>query len=161
MTSTHTEPSGAPAECVLAVDYGERRIGLALAEPEARLVRGLPTLDRKTLRGTAVEAVARIVEEHRVDRVVVGIPYSMDGTEGPAARTVRDFAARLSSAIGAPVSEWDERLSSAAGRTRLREIGYSEREMRSRIDQLSAVLMLEGWLRAHARPGKREAGDEG
>ena len=85
----------------------------------------------------------------------------MDATEGPAARLAREFEAELTAALDLPVEEWDERLTSEAARTRLREIGYSEREMRSRLDQLSAVLMLEGWLRARALADEREKGSGG
>lgn len=164
MRSDHLSPAGpagSSAERVLAIDYGERRIGFALADPGRALVGGLPTLDRKTLKGSAVDAVARIVEEHRVDRIVLGIPYSMDGTEGPAARVAREFQAKLIVGLGVPVEEWDERLTSEAARTRLRDLGYSERDMRPRLDQLSAVLMLEGWLRARTLSEEREAEEHG
>lgn len=154
-----TEPSGASGERVLAIDLGERRIGLALAVPGKALVGGLPTLDRKTLKDSAVQAILRIAHEHRIDRIVLGIPFSMDGTEGPAARLAREFEAELTLGVGVPVEEWDERLTSEAARTRLRDLGYSEREMRTRVDQLSAVLMLEGWLRAQALSKEREAED--
>ena len=148
-------------ERVLAVDLGERRVGLALAEPGRALVEGLPTVDRKTLKGTLVDEIRRIAAERAVDRIVLGIPFSMDGSEGPAARLARQFEAELAAALDLPIEEWDERLSTEAARTRLREIGYSEREMRSRLDQLSAVLMLEGWLRARTLADEREAGDRG
>ena len=162
MRSPHlssTTPSGGSGERVLAIDLGERRVGLALAVPEKALVSGLPTLDRKSLKGSAVQAIARIADEHRIDRIVLGIPFSMDGTEGPAARLAREFEAELTTAVGVPVEEWDERLTSEAARTRLRDLGYSEREMRTRLDQLSAVLMLEGWLRARALSKERDAED--
>ncbi|HKY60849.1 MAG TPA: Holliday junction resolvase RuvX [Gemmatimonadota bacterium] len=148
-------------ERVLAVDIGERRVGLALAEPGRALVEGLPTVDRKTLKGTLVDEIRRIAAERAVDRIVLGIPLSMDGSEGPAARLAREFEAELAAALEVPVEEWDERLSTEAARTRLRQIGYSEREMRSRLDQLSAVLMLEGWLRARTLADERETGDRG
>lgn len=155
-----TEPGGSSGERVLAIDLGERRVGLALADPGRALVEGLPTVDRKALKGKLVDEIGRIAGERAVDRVVLGIPLSMDGSEGPAARLAREFEAELISALDLPVEEWDERLTSEAARTRLRQIGYSEREMRSRLDQLSAVLMLEGWLRARALTKERE-GDGG
>lgn len=165
MPSIHFSPTGSSgsssAERVLAIDLGERRVGLALAEPGQTLVKGLPTIDRKKLRGPLVDEVGRIVEERRIDRVVLGIPLSMDGTEGPAARLAREFLAKLLAVLGVPIEEWDERLTSEAARTRLREIGYSEREMRSRLDQLSAVLMLEGWLRARTLSEGGAPGDRG
>lgn len=144
---------------MLAIDLGERRVGLALSEPGRPLVEGLSTVDRKTLKGSLVDEVRRIADQRGVDRVVLGIPLSMDGTEGPAARLAREFEAELAAALDVPVEEWDERLSTEAARTRLRQIGYSEREMRSRLDQLSAVLMLEGWLRARILSEEREAGE--
>ena len=156
-----SEPRGSTGERVLAIDLGERRVGLALAEPGRALVEGLPTIDRKTQKGKLVDQVRGIALERGVERVVLGIPLSMDGSEGPAARQAREFEAELTVALGLPVEEWDERLSTEAARTRLREIGYSEREMRSRLDQLSAVLMLEGWLRARTLADEREAGEGG
>jgi UPF0755 protein len=135
-----------PGERVLAIDYGERRIGLALAEPGQLLVRGLPTIDRGKRRDDPIPAIERLAREHGVDRVVLGVPFTMAGTEGPAAADVRRFRARLEETLGVPVEEWDERLTTEAARRRLREIGYGEKEMRTRVDQLSAVLMLESWL---------------
>jgi putative Holliday junction resolvase len=164
MSSVHitpSEPGGSSGERVLAVDLGERRVGLALADPGRPLVEGLPTVDRKALKGKLVDEIRRIALERAVDRVVLGIPLSMDGSEGPAARLVREFETELAMTLGLPVEEWDERLSTEAARTRLREIGYSEREMRSRLDQLSAVLMLEGWLRARTLADERETEDPG
>jgi putative Holliday junction resolvase len=150
MKSEDSSSSQTSAECVLAIDYGERWVGLALAEPGRTLVGGLPTIDRKSIRGGLAKAVARLVAEHGVERIVLGMPYSMDGTEGPAAAGVRAFEDELAVAVLVPVEEWDERLTSEAARRRLRELGYSERDMQGRIDQLSAVLMLEGYLQRRA-----------
>ncbi len=150
MSGSDTPPKYALAECVLAIDYGERWVGLALAEPGRTLVSGLPTIDRKSVRGGLAKAVARLVAEHGVERIVLGMPYSMDGTEGPAAAGVRAFEDELAVAVLVPVEEWDERLTSEAARRRLRELGYTERDIQGRIDQLSAVLMLEGYLQRRA-----------
>ena len=146
----------------MAIDFGERRVGLALAEPGVGLVKALPTIDRRSLRGGAAKAVAGVAAEHGVDRIVLGVPFSLDGSVGPAAQTVRAFGIELAIAIDVTIDEWDERLTSAAARARLRELGYSEREMRDRLDSLSAVLMLEGWLRRReigGEPRPREPGE--
>ena len=133
---------------VLAIDYGERRVGLALSSPSHGLVGGLPTIDRRDLRGRSLEtAIAALVEEHAVERIVLGIPLQMDGAEGETARTVRAFGERLAAKVDVRIDTWDERLTTEAARRRLREAGHSERAMKSRIDQLSAVLMLESYLR--------------
>jgi UPF0755 protein len=140
-------PAPQPAERVLAVDHGERRIGLALWKPGAGLVHGLPTLDRRALKSDPAEAVAAVARDHQVDVVVLGIPYSLSGEEGPAAAEVRSFQRQLADRTGLPIEPWDERLTTEAARRRLHELGYDEKEIRARVDQLSAVLMLEAWLR--------------
>ena len=132
---------------VLAIDYGERRIGLAVSNPGIDFVSGLPTLDRKTLREPPARAIARIVTEREVDRVVLGIPYTMAGEEGPQAREVRAFQDELRVALTVPVDEWDERLSTEAAKTTLRATGHTELDMKGKLDQLAAVLMLEGYLK--------------
>lgn len=141
---------------VLAIDHGERRIGLALAEPGVSLVRGLATIDRRVRGEDPVRAIERIVREQAVDRVVLGIPFTMAGGEGPAAVEVRLFRDRLQQALPVPIEEWDERLTTQAARRRLEEIGYNEKEMKSRVDQLSAVLMLEAWIARQAAAAERE-----
>jgi len=132
---------------VLAVDPGERRIGLAISDPDFDFVSGLPTIDRTRLGGSVIDALARIVEKERVDRVVVGIPYTLAGEEGAQARRARELQNRLTVALGVPVEEWDERMTTEAAKSALRETGHSERDMKGKLDQLAAVLMLEGYLR--------------
>lgn len=145
--------SSPPRERVLAIDYGERRVGVAVSNPDFDFVSGLPTIDRKALKGSIVEAIGRIVAERDVDRVVLGIPYTMEGEEGPQALEVRGFQAELEAALDVPIEEWDERLTTGAARAALREAGHDERSMRDKLDQLAAVLMLEGWLRRRAAGG--------
>jgi putative Holliday junction resolvase len=139
------------AERVLAIDYGERRVGLALSDPDTAFVSGLPTLDRKALKvGGLTAAIVTLVAERGVERILLGMPYSLDGTMGPAARRVLAFRDRLYLALDIPVDEWDERLTTEAARRRLEELGYSEKQMRKKLDQVSAVLMLEHYLRFRA-----------
>jgi putative Holliday junction resolvase len=143
-----SSPDGDMAERVLAIDYGERKVGLALSDPETGFVSGLPTLDRGALKeGGLTAAIAALVSERSVDRVLLGMPYSLDGSMGPAAQRVRAFRDRLLLAIGTPIVEWDERLTTEAARRTLRELGYSEKKMRGKLDQLSAVLMLEHYMK--------------
>ncbi|HEU4464140.1 MAG TPA: Holliday junction resolvase RuvX [Gemmatimonadota bacterium] len=136
------------AERVLAIDYGERRVGLAISDPETSFVSGLPTLDRRALKeGGLTAAIATLVAEREVQRILVGVPYSLDGSIGPAAERVLAFRDRLHLTTDVPVDEWDERLTTEAAKRRLEELGYSEKEMRGKLDQLSAALMLEQYLR--------------
>ncbi|HYO46147.1 MAG TPA: Holliday junction resolvase RuvX [Gemmatimonadota bacterium] len=138
------------AERVLAIDYGERRVGLALSNPETGFVSGLPTLDRRALKGGGLTAaIAALIAERDVDRVLLGVPYSLDGSIGPAAERALAFRDRLHLVLETPVEEWDERLTTEEARRKLQELGYSEKKMRAKLDQVSAVLMLEHYLRFH------------
>ena len=144
-------------ERVLAIDYGERRVGLAISDPETSFVSGLPTLDRRALKdGGLTAAISALVAERGVDRILIGVPYSLDGSIGPAAERVLAFRDRLYLTTDVPLDEWDERLTTEAAKRRLEELGYSEKQMRGKLDQLSAVLMLELYLRFRESRGDPE-----
>jgi putative Holliday junction resolvase len=145
------------AERVLAIDYGERRVGLAISDPETSFVSGLPTLDRRALKeGGLTAAIATLVVERGVERIIVGMPYRLDGSIGRAAERVMAFRDRLHLTTDVPIDEWDERLTTEAAKRRLEELGYSEKEMRGKLDQVSAVLMLEQYLRFRESQGNTE-----
>ena len=91
-----------PGERVLAIDHGERRVGLAVSDPSYGFVRGLPTIDRREIKTSLLKAIAQIVNDEAIDRIVIGIPITLDGTEGPAAREVRSFADDLAQRIAVP-----------------------------------------------------------
>jgi putative pre-16S rRNA nuclease len=76
----------------------------------------------------------------------VGLPLNMDGSEGPAARLSREFAARLGEALGVPVDLFDERLSTFEAETRLRDRGISAKDARALVDSEAAAVILQGWL---------------
>lgn len=147
MTADDTSDIGT----VLAIDYGERRVGLAIRRPPLDFVSGLPTIDRKTLRRPLAIEIAAVAAEHEVDRVVLGIPYLMSGEEGEAARAARELQTELAGALSVPVDEWDERLTTESAKRTLRESGHSEIQMKGKLDQLAAVLMLEGYLKRARR----------
>lgn len=104
-------------------------------------------MDRDELDEPLPVAIRDIVVEERVDRVIVGIPYTLEGEEGAQARKARQLQLDLLGSLPVPVDEWDERLTTEAARRALRETGHSEREMKGKLDQLAAVLMLEAYLR--------------
>ncbi|HEY6193763.1 MAG TPA: Holliday junction resolvase RuvX [Candidatus Eisenbacteria bacterium] len=139
---------------ILAVDWGERRIGLALSDPLGILATGLPTLE---IRGEA-EAVARVADTIRTvgaDSVVVGLPLTLAGRKGDAAQAAERFARLLEAASGVSVSLFDERLTSALAERRLHETGARIRGRKGKLDQGAAVALLEGWL-AKLRYERRE-----
>lgn len=127
---------------VLAIDYGRRRLGLALSDELGMLARPLATLER-TNRHTDLERLSRIVGENGVGRIVVGLPLQLDGTPGEMAKEARAFAARLAKAAALPVELVDERLTSWEAEESL-PLGGSKR--RGDIDQRAAVLILEEYL---------------
>jgi putative Holliday junction resolvase len=142
---------------LLAIDFGERRIGLALSA-DGELVLPLQTLHRRTDR----EAVAQIVEAGRteaVDGFVVGEPVLVDGSRGEAAQRTRSFAARLERASGLPVTLHPETLTTVAARERLRSTGVDLRRHPGRLDEVAAQILLEDYLRAQAPSRTPTAGE--
>lgn len=130
---------------VLAVDWGERRVGLALSDPGGIIATGLETLEVRG-RDDAVARVAVRAREVEADRIVVGMPLLMSGERGAAARAAQDFAELLAAALTIPVETYDERLTSTISQRRLREVGVRTGHARSRIDQGAAVVLLESFL---------------
>ena len=144
---------------VLGVDYGERRIGLALSDPTGTFAQPLQVITwRRRLREplAAIEAVCR---EREVEEVVVGMPFSMSGEVGTKAREVRNFLGALRGRLDVPVREWDERLSTVAAERALIE-GNVRREKRKKlIDKTAAALILGGYLdyrKSHPRSEEEE-----
>jgi putative Holliday junction resolvase len=130
---------------VLAVDWGERRVGLALSDPTGLLATGLPTLQVRG-RADAVAQVAKVAREREAERLVVGLPLLLSGERGEAAGKAEVFAAELREALGLPVETLDERLTSALSARRLEETGTRGAKARARLDQGAAIALLETWL---------------
>jgi putative Holliday junction resolvase len=139
---------------VMGLDYGERRIGVALSDPLGITAQPVRTLERTTL-AADLEALAALARQHEVERFVVGLPLALDGTRGERVRRTEEFAARLGRAAGLPVEEWDERFTSVQAERTLLEADLSRRRRREVIDTTAAVLILQGWLDARAAGGGR------
>ena len=132
---------------LLALDLGDRRIGVAISDPTGTLARPLTTIIRSTVRAD-FEAVARLLKEHAAVRIVVGLPLSLNGTEGPQARKTRRYAQRLAQAIAVPIEFWDERHSSTRASEILRAKGTHRRPARGEIDAIAAAVILQAYLDA-------------
>ena len=130
---------------ILAVDWGERRIGLAVSDPEGIIATGLRTVQARSPE-QAVAQIADLAREREVDRIVVGLPLLMSGELGEAARAAQLFAKALETRTGLPVDTYDERLTSALSERRLREVGVRTGHARARVDQGAAVALLESYL---------------
>lgn len=130
---------------ILAIDYGTRRVGLALSDPTRTLATGLPTLERRAGDRLA-DAVERLARQHEAGEILIGLPVNMDGTRGPRAAQVEQFAGLLRERLDVPVTLWDERLSTVRAYRVLRETGTRMRRARTRVDQVSAILILQSYL---------------
>jgi putative Holliday junction resolvase len=137
----------------LALDVGERRIGLALSDETATLATGLDTLVRVGSRKDA-QAIAELVRLHQPAAVVVGLPLNMDGTAGVQAGKVRAFVEGLKRRIAVPIVERDERLTTVEADEILRDSGVPRRARAALIDKVSAVVILQEFLDARRRDGE-------
>ena len=132
---------------ILAVDYGRRRVGLAVSDEMGFAARGLPTV-RADSRSSAVDSVAQVASDVGAAALLVGLPLNMDGSRGPMAEAAEAFAAALNRTTGLPVRLWDERLTTVAARRTIREIGARKRNEKGTVDRMAAVLLLNNYLQA-------------
>lgn len=141
---------------ILAVDYGERRIGLALSDPLRMIATPLPTLQRKRGKRPPVQAILDIVQANDVDALVVGLPLTLEGTESDWTLEVRAFGEKLAQRSGLSVAFVDERMTSVAAERAVRGLGLPkyERERKDRIDAAAAVLILQAHLDALRRDAR-------
>ena len=138
---------------VLGVDYGERRVGLAVSDPSGTIAQPLPTLARRTGKRPPVHAVAELAREWQVEAIVVGLPLTLEGDESDWTREARAFGDRLADRTGLPVHFVDERMTSVRAERAVRSLGLrrADREDRSRVDAAAAILILQAFLDRTAR----------
>ncbi|MEP7194665.1 MAG: Holliday junction resolvase RuvX [Actinomycetota bacterium] len=138
----------------LGVDVGSVRVGLAASDPAGILATPIETLDRDQDSGGDQSAIASVVLEREVLEVVVGLPRSLSGTEGPAAAAARAYANALAARISpTPVRLVDERLTTIDAHRQLRDSGLPGRSQRAVVDQAAAVLILQTALDAENSSG--------
>jgi putative Holliday junction resolvase len=137
---------------VMGLDVGERGIGIALSDETGTIAQGKGVYRRRTL-ADDLAYVAERAREWGAERIVVGHPLNMDGTEGEQARAVREFAGALEDVAGIPVELWDERWTTAEAERVLLEADLSRRKRREVRDELAAVLILQTWLDAYGARG--------
>lgn len=139
----------------LGVDVGSVRVGVATCDPGGVLATPLTTLDRDESGQSDLERLAVLVAETAAIEVVVGLPRSLDGSEGPAAEVARRYAARVAARVApVPVRLVDERLTTVDAHRFLRDSGVPGRRQRSVVDQAAAVLILQNGLDAERASGR-------
>jgi len=130
---------------VLAIDYGSRRIGLALSDPTGTLARPLPFLPAQA-DGKLAREIAALAVKEQVQRILLGLPRHMSGELGEAAARVQAFAASLRQATPTPLQLVDERLTTVQASRQLHEAGRDARAQKGRIDSEAAAVLLQGYL---------------
>jgi putative holliday junction resolvase len=129
------------------MDVGARRIGLAVSDPLGITAQGLDTIQRQNKRGDFAQ-LERVIREHKVAEIVMGLPLRMSGSEGIQAEKMQAFAEEIRRRFKLPVHLWDERLTSAQANRLLRETEMSIKRRGAVVDQMAAVLILQSWMDA-------------
>ena len=130
---------------VLALDAGEKRIGVAVSDPLGIIAQGVAVIARRDPE-TDLNEIKRIVEEYKADSVVIGMPINMDGTKGKSAEKVNEFVERLKGRLSIPVYTYDERLSTKESEKFLISANVSRKKRKQVIDKMAAQLILESYL---------------
>lgn len=130
---------------ILGIDFGEKRIGLALSDPLGFTAQSMDTLNRQN-KNQVLRELSALCKARGVGEVVIGLPVNMDGSIGPKAKEVLDFIPKMESSLGVPVKTWDERLSSRQVDRLMTEEGLSRRKQRAKSDGLAAILILQNYL---------------
>lgn len=131
---------------ILGVDWGEIRIGLALSDESQFLATPLETLVRRSGKRFPMPRFLELVAEHRPSGVVVGLPLTGEGDEGPSAIAARELAGNIASRTELPLDLWDERMSTARALGLIREQGGSTRGRKEDVDALAAAVLLQHFL---------------
>ncbi len=144
---------------MLALDIGDRRIGVAVSDESGTLARPLSTITRASKRED-FERIGRFASEQAVERVIAGYPLSLSGDEGPQARRVRRYVEELALTLPMPVELWDERYTTVEAAERLRDSSRRRRGDWGQLDAAAAAILLQDYLDAH-RPRPIEYKQDG
>ncbi len=134
-----------PGQRLIGMDLGTKTIGLALSDVTRTVASPLETIKRVKF-GKDAAALLVFCDEHEIGGLVLGLPYNMDGTEGPRAQATRAFARNLANLTELPIAVWDERLSTAAVTRTLLEADASRARRAEVVDKMAAAYILQGAL---------------
>jgi putative Holliday junction resolvase len=134
---------------ILGIDFGGRRVGLAVSDAMGISAQGIDTMERRNRRSD-FDYLARVLKKHAIAEIVIGLPLRLSGEEGIQAEKVKVFADELRKRFALPVHLWDERMSSAEAHRLLDETEMHHTRRKEVIDQMAAVLILQSFLQARA-----------
>ncbi len=135
----------------LGLDYGSRRIGVAVCDPTGTVATPLATVENRGIEAVLTD-LRRIASEVRAVGLIIGLPVRTGGEEGPEARAAREFGARVETTLGIPVRLWDERLTTAGAERALIEGGVRRERRRAIIDRVAAQMILQSYLDSRTPP---------
>lgn len=139
---------------ILGIDLGERRIGLAVSDSLGITAQGLKTIQIQKPEDRYTK-IMEIIKENKVERLVFGLPKNMNGSLGPQARKVQEYAQKLGQLTNLPIDFEDERLSTVRAEQVLLEADQSRAKRKKSIDRLSAVIILQSYLDRQSLQEKR------
>jgi putative holliday junction resolvase len=141
----------------LALDLGRARVGVAIDDELGAMAHARGVLDAKD-RPAMLARIRELCVDEGVGRIIVGLPVDMRGHEGDAAKGARKLAQAIADATGVPVELWDERMTTMLAARSLSASGLSSKKAKARIDEASAVAILESWLRSRTRAREKRGG---
>ncbi|EXX87102.1 Holliday junction resolvase [Paenibacillus darwinianus] len=130
---------------LMGLDYGDRRIGVAVSDPFGWTAQGVGVVETRR-DGGELDIIAALVREHEVGEVVVGLPKNMNGTIGPRGEICIAFAQNLREKLNLPVHLWDERLTTVSAERTLLEADISRKKRKQVVDKMAATLILQNYL---------------
>lgn len=137
---------------MLGLDLGERRIGVAISDELGMIASPLTMVPRQ---GAVVQDVLALIERYGIVRVIVGMPTSLSGREGPQAASIRAYAEGFREALGVPMDYWDERMTTSIAEQHLIASGVRRDKRKQQVDAVAAAVMLQGYLdRERFRAGR-------
>lgn len=134
-------------ERYIGLDLGTKTIGVAISDPFLMFANGLVTIKRKNVRSD-IEQIKKIIEENEITKVIIGMPYNMDGSKGPSAQRVMSFVDLLRKEIDNEIIYEDERLTTVSAERVLIESNVGRNRRKDHIDKIAAALILQSYLDA-------------
>ena len=140
---------------ILGIDYGEKRVGLAISSPVGFIAQGLPTIERMDGKDY-LEELADVIKENEVNEIVVGLPKNMNGSIGEKAEVVLTLVETLKSKFNLPVHTFDERLTTVRAHKAMTGAKMSKKGKKKRVDMIAAQFILQADLDQNSRSAEED-----
>ena len=128
---------------VMALDYGEKRIGVAISDGLGLTAQPRPFIKQSN---ELIKTIQQLLEENDIKEIIVGMPYNQDGKKNNKCIEIETFMNELTEEVNIPVTSYDERYSSVAASRQLQDLGYNQKKQRGKIDSMAAAFILQGYL---------------